>query len=116
MAEHLNQLNMKMQGIGNTTLSLWQAVLAFENKLELFIVKVETGGLLHFERLKELKDAYIASNPNQHFDFRQLVGFTFNLLQSFKERFGGFRERSWLFKFITHPHECALNKFNFKRF
>lgn len=36
MTEHLIQLNVKMQGIGNTILSLQQAVFAFENKLELY--------------------------------------------------------------------------------
>ena len=36
MTEHLNQLNVKMQGIGNTVLSLQQAVFAIENKLELY--------------------------------------------------------------------------------
>ncbi|TWW76606.1 hypothetical protein D4764_13G0012680 [Takifugu flavidus] len=29
--------------------------------------------------------------------------------QSFKARFGEFREHSSLFKFITHPNECSLN-------
>ena len=33
MTEHLNQLNEKMQGVGNTILSLQQAVFALENKL-----------------------------------------------------------------------------------
>uniref|UniRef100_A0A8C5QD50 General transcription factor II-I repeat domain-containing protein 2A n=1 Tax=Leptobrachium leishanense TaxID=445787 RepID=A0A8C5QD50_9ANUR len=90
MTEHLNQLNVKMQGVGNTVLSLQQAVFAFENKLELFIADIETGRLLHF-------------------DLQQLAGFTSNLLQSFKARFGEFRERTRLFKFITHPHECAVD-------
>ena len=34
---HLNQLNVKMQGIGNTISSLQQAVFAFESKLEVFL-------------------------------------------------------------------------------
>ncbi|KAL6476460.1 hypothetical protein MHYP_G00149590 [Metynnis hypsauchen] len=29
--------------------------------------------------------------------------------KSFKVRFGEFRERTRLFKFITHPHECAVD-------
>ncbi|XP_029452690.1 general transcription factor II-I repeat domain-containing protein 2A-like [Rhinatrema bivittatum] len=109
MTEHLNQLNVKMQGVGNTVLSLQQAVFAFENKLELFIADIETGRLLHFEKLGEFKDACTASDPTQHLDLQQLVGFTSNLLQSFKVRFGEFRERTHLFKFITHPHECAVD-------
>uniref|UniRef100_A0A3Q3IES4 SPIN-DOC-like zinc-finger domain-containing protein n=1 Tax=Monopterus albus TaxID=43700 RepID=A0A3Q3IES4_MONAL len=56
-------------------LSLQQAVFAFENKLELFKMDIETGHLLHFEKLREFKDACTASDP-----------------------------------FITHPHECAVDK------
>ncbi len=110
MIEHLNQLNVKMQGTGNTVLSLQQAVFAFENKLELFIVDIETGRLLHFEKLREFKDACTASDPVQHVDLQQLAGFTSNLLQSFKARFGEFCEHTRLFNFITHPHECAVDK------
>uniref|UniRef100_A0A8P4G8E9 SPIN-DOC-like zinc-finger domain-containing protein n=1 Tax=Dicentrarchus labrax TaxID=13489 RepID=A0A8P4G8E9_DICLA len=109
MTEHLNQLNVKMQGIGNTVLSLQHAVFAFENKLELFIMDLETGRLLHFEKLRQFKDACTASEPTQNFDLHQLAGFTSSLLQSFKARFGEFREHTRLFKFITHPNECSLN-------
>lgn len=42
MTERLNQLNVKMQVIGNTMLSLQQTICAFENKLELFIMALET--------------------------------------------------------------------------
>ncbi|KAI4882258.1 hypothetical protein NFI96_003783, partial [Prochilodus magdalenae] len=109
MTEHLNQLNVKMQGVGNTVLSLQQAVFAFENKLELFIADIETGRLLHFEKLGEFRGACTASDPAQQLDLQQLAGFTSNLLQSFKARFGEFRERARLFKFITHPHEGAVD-------
>ncbi|KAM4585719.1 general transcription factor II-I repeat domain-containing protein 2A [Fundulus diaphanus] len=109
MTEHLNQLNVKMQGTGNTVLSLQQAVFAFENKLELFIMDLETGRLLHFEKLRHFKDVCTASEPTQNFDLRQLAGFTSSLLQSFKTRFGEFREHTRLFKFITHPNESSLN-------
>uniref|UniRef100_A0A3P9HEE7 DUF4371 domain-containing protein n=1 Tax=Oryzias latipes TaxID=8090 RepID=A0A3P9HEE7_ORYLA len=109
MTGHLNHLNGKMQVVGNTILSLQQAVFAFENKLELFIADIETGRLLHFEKLEEFKDACTASDPFRYLDLQQLTGFTTNLLQSFKVRFGEFRERTYLFNFITHPHECAVD-------
>ena len=84
MTEHLNQLNVKMQGVGNTILSLQQAVFAFENKLELFIADIETGRLLHFEKLGEFIDTCTTSDPAQHLNLQQLAGFTSNLLQSLK--------------------------------
>ena len=71
---------------------------------------IQTGRLLHFEKLKEFKDVCMASDSAQHFDLQQLAGFTSTLLTSFKERFGDFREHTSLFKFITHPHECAVDK------
>ncbi|XP_034019583.1 zinc finger BED domain-containing protein 5-like [Thalassophryne amazonica] len=110
MTEHLNQLNVKMQGVGNTVLTIQQAVFAFENKLELFIKDIETDRLLHFEKLREFKDVCAASDPTQHLDIQQLAGFTSDLLQSFKARFGEFREHTRLFKFITHPHEREVDK------
>ena len=102
-----------MQGIGNTILTLQQTLFAFENKLALFIADLETGRLLHFERLKKFKGALTASNSIQYFDFQQLVGCTSNLLQSLKVRCEEFRERTSLFKFITHPHECPVNEVDF---
>ena len=99
-----------MQCIGNAILSLQQAVFAFENNLELFIEDVEIGRRLHFERLKIFKNACTASNSTQHFGLQQQVGFTSNLLQSFKARFGGFRGGTCLFKFITHSHKGTLDK------
>uniref|UniRef100_A0A3P9HHQ5 DUF4371 domain-containing protein n=1 Tax=Oryzias latipes TaxID=8090 RepID=A0A3P9HHQ5_ORYLA len=81
MTGHLNHLNVKMQGVGNTILSLQQAVFAFENRLELFIADIEIGRLLHFEKLAEFKDACIASDPDRHLHLQQLAGFISNLLQ-----------------------------------
>lgn len=110
MTEHLNHLNVKMQGVGNTILSLQQAVYAFENKLTLFIEDIETGRLLHFEKLKEFINACTLNDSAQYCDLQPLAGFTSNLLQSFKARFVDFRERARLFKFITHPHECEVDE------
>ncbi|XP_076044810.1 general transcription factor II-I repeat domain-containing protein 2-like [Oratosquilla oratoria] len=101
MTEHLNHLNVKMQGIGNTVLSLQQVVCAFENKLKLFIVDIEAGRLLNFERLRQFKNACRANDPAQHCDLQQLAGFTSSLLQSFKVRFVEFRERTRLSSFTS---------------
>ena len=110
MTGHLNQLNVKMQGIGNTILSLQQTVYAFENKLTLFIEDIETGRLLHFEKLKEFINGCRLNESTQYCDLRPLASSTYNLLQSFKARFLDFREHTRLFKFITHPYECEVDK------
>lgn len=84
-------------------------MLAFENKLELFIVDIETGCLLHYEKLREFKDTCTASDPAQHFDLQMLVDFTTSFLQSFKACLREFHVHTPLFRFITCPHKCAVD-------
>uniref|UniRef100_A0A3P9JR89 DUF4371 domain-containing protein n=1 Tax=Oryzias latipes TaxID=8090 RepID=A0A3P9JR89_ORYLA len=55
MTGHLNHLNVKMQCVVNTILSLQEAVFAFENKLELFITNIETGRLLALWRILDFE-------------------------------------------------------------
>lgn len=44
---------------------------------------IEKDCLLHFEKLREFKDACTESDPTQHFDLQQLSAiFTSNLLHS----------------------------------
>nr|XP_033788672.1 general transcription factor II-I repeat domain-containing protein 2-like [Geotrypetes seraphini] len=106
VARALNDRQFKtlLDEVGNN----YPGLLLYIN-LELFIADIETGRLLHFEKLGEFKDACTASDTAQHLDLQQLADFTSNLLQSFKAHFGEFRERARLFKFITHPHECAVD-------
>ncbi|VDN13677.1 unnamed protein product [Dibothriocephalus latus] len=109
MTEHLNQPIFKMQGNGNTVLSIQQAVFALENQLDLFIMDLETDHLLRFEKLRQYKYTCAVSEPTQNVDLYQLAGFISSLLQSFKARLGEFREPTHLFKFITHLTECSLS-------
>ena len=81
-----------------------------DNKLKVFIGHIETRCLLHFERMRQFKDACTANDPAQQCDLQQLACFTSSLLQSFKACFVEFRECTHLFKFITHPHECAVDR------
>lgn len=109
LTEHLNQLNTRMQGHGNTVLSLCQAVLAFESKLELFINDIESGRLMHFDTLRAFRENQHANEPTCEIELSQLTAFTSDLLMSFKARFVDFRAHRNLFRFITHPHETTLN-------
>ena len=73
MTDHLNQLNVKMQGVGNTILSLQQAVFAFQNKLELFIADIETCRFT-FVKLGELNNTSTSSDPTHNLDLQQIAG------------------------------------------
>lgn len=85
-------------------------MFALEKTVKLFIVNIETGRLVRFEKLREFKDACTASDPAQHLDLQQLADFTANPLQSFKVCLGQFCERTHLFEFITHPHKWTVDK------
>uniref|UniRef100_H3AYP7 HAT C-terminal dimerisation domain-containing protein n=1 Tax=Latimeria chalumnae TaxID=7897 RepID=H3AYP7_LATCH len=101
---HLNQLNVKLQGQGNTVLPLQQAGFAFESKLNLFIRDIETGRLTHFEMLRFVME----EDPSNNLDLQQLVAFTSDLLMSFKSCFVEFHRHSTLFKFMIRPHETCV--------
>lgn len=92
-----------MQSIGHAFLSLQRAVFAFESKLELLNVDIETCRLLHLKKKTEFKDACTSSDPTLHFDLKQLTGITANYLQSFEAHLGQFRERTCLFQLIAYP-------------
>ncbi|CAM4608579.1 unnamed protein product [Leuciscus chuanchicus] len=89
ITRHMNHLNVKMQGIGNTILSLQQAVFAFETKLELFIRDIESGRLLHFETLRAYREDCLARDPAHHFDLSSSQPLL-----------------------ITHPHVCTVDAQN----
>ena len=70
----------------------------------------ETGRLLHFEKLHNFREACLTNDSEPCFHLQQLAGFTSELLVTFKSSFGELHERTSLFKFITHPHECAVDE------
>uniref|UniRef100_A0A8C6LBI0 HAT C-terminal dimerisation domain-containing protein n=1 Tax=Nothobranchius furzeri TaxID=105023 RepID=A0A8C6LBI0_NOTFU len=51
---HLNELNLKLQGAGQTVLDMRDTWEAFVGKLEVFLKDVETSTFRHFKHLREL--------------------------------------------------------------
>lgn len=58
MTSHLNMLNESLQGRGNTTLQMLEAVLSFESKSTVFAKDVQRGTLSHFPSLRGFKEAH----------------------------------------------------------
>lgn len=106
MTEHLNQLNVKMQGVGNTILSLRHLKTSYNSSLP-------TLKQVVYYTLKSLESLMMHAQQVTLLNIK-LTGFTSNLLQPFKTCFGEFYECSRLciiiiIKFITHLHECAVD-------
>ncbi|KAK3931734.1 General transcription factor II-I repeat domain-containing protein 2 [Frankliniella fusca] len=54
VTQHLNSLNLSLQGKTNLISDMYKIIIGFEQKLGLFISEIEKGNLFHFEHLKSL--------------------------------------------------------------
>ena len=102
---HLNQLSMKMQGIGNTVVSLQSCPFPWKQAGTINQGHWNRHCLPHFGRHWEFRDACLASDPTHRCDLQQLAVFT---SRPFKSHF----VCTVIFKFITHPNWCAVDKTN----
>ncbi|XP_073702034.1 SCAN domain-containing protein 3-like [Garra rufa] len=80
ITSHLNELNLKLQGQGNTVCDLMAAVRSFERRLEIFKSDI-TGPHIHFPTLLQ------QTNGNHH---RHHLSFLEKLAENFRMRFEGF--------------------------
>ncbi|KAK1901732.1 General transcription factor II-I repeat domain containing protein 2 [Dissostichus eleginoides] len=80
VTSHLNELNLKLQGRGNTVCDLMSAVRSFQRKLEIFRSDI-TEAHLHFPTLLE------QTNGNHHHTH---VAFLERLAENFQNRFDDF--------------------------
>ncbi|XP_028977051.2 general transcription factor II-I repeat domain-containing protein 2A-like [Esox lucius] len=80
ITSHINELNLKLQGQGNTVCDLMSAVRSFERRLEIFKSDI-TGPHIHFPTLLQ------QTNGNHH---RHHLFFLEKLAEHFRMRFEGF--------------------------
>ncbi|KAM3842708.1 zinc finger BED domain-containing protein 5-like, partial [Diretmus argenteus] len=80
ITSHLNELNLKLQGQGNTVCDLMAAVRSFERRLEIFQSDI-TEAHLHFPTLLQ------QTNGNHH---HHHVSFLERLAENFRSRFDSF--------------------------
>ena len=96
MTSHLNTLNKKLQGKGNTAVLLLEEVLLFEQKICLFARDLEKGILLHVPMLKTYQQEQADNATNLNF-FKQTV---VNMGSEFSGRFQEFRKDKATVSFI----------------
>lgn len=93
ITSHLNELNLKLQGQGNTVCDLMAAVRSFERRLEIFKSDIK-GPHVHFPTLLQQTD----SNHHHHH-----LSFLEKLAENFRVRFEGFNVGRQVLLCISSP-------------
>uniref|UniRef100_A0A1A8K9W9 HAT C-terminal dimerisation domain-containing protein n=1 Tax=Nothobranchius kuhntae TaxID=321403 RepID=A0A1A8K9W9_NOTKU len=107
---HLNELNLKLQGAGQTVLDMRDTWEAFVGKLEVFLKDVETSTFRHFKHLRELSAQCSISTTARHECIRRLQ-------TEFAMHFQDFQLYGPMFSFLIRPesfgNQLDLSLFNF---
>lgn len=110
MTTHLNDLNKKLQGKGNTAQLLLEEVLSFERKLTVFVRDIERGTLSHFPSLSVLKEGN--NQINTDYLRRAIIG----MQTAFGERFSEFRKEKATLSFPVTPLDIDPSLLNISAF
>lgn len=99
--EHLNQLNLKLQGENVLIFSLVQHIREFQLKLESFKRQISDGDFTFFPRL--LKHKHDSSlNLNRFVNLLEV------LISEFEQRFSDFKKLLLVYKFLKNPFNVQI--------
>ena len=101
---HYNTLNTKLQGCGNTALSMFGLVKAFEKKLGVFSADLEQGKLKYFLQLQKHFTSTNLTRDQKQNALNKYVSLMKEAKNVMLERFAQFRELDATLKFILFPH------------
>ncbi|XP_074854305.1 general transcription factor II-I repeat domain-containing protein 2A-like isoform X2 [Carettochelys insculpta] len=108
---HLNGLNRKLQGKGNTALLLLEEVRSFERKLTLFARDIDTGSLVHFPSLKQFKES-----TKYELNTANLKNLILKMQEVFAGQFQEFKKEKATLSFVLKPLEADTSALNFSTF
>ncbi|CAK6435131.1 unnamed protein product [Pipistrellus nathusii] len=111
VTSHLNQLNHKLQGKGNTIFSMLEEVTSFENKLSLFAQDFERETLIHFPSLLKHRQ-----ENNSDIDICYFKTTLLNMREAFLNRFQEFRDSKATLAFVRKPLNATVTELNFSPF
>lgn len=100
ITEHLNDLNLRLQGKNQLINNMFQTITAFERKLKLWHCQIKLNDLTHFSTLA-------AHKPVSCTKYAALV---FDLIKEFQCRFQDFRKNEENFKLFSTPFSLDINK------
>ena len=114
MCLHLNELNIKLQGVNKTIIVTFDLIKEFQAKLQIFDRDVLTNTFKYFPNTKQI---FAEEKPDQiklTHEFPVVIQSTINKLSSrFKKQFRRFENTS---KFILYPDTQSADDLNLEIF
>ncbi|GFW33157.1 general transcription factor II-I repeat domain-containing protein 2A [Trichonephila clavipes] len=117
ICQHLNELNIKLQGPNKTVIVMMYLIRAFEAKLYVFRSNIITKNYKYFSNLKKnIKDLDAQEKRNEEKVIDDFISIMDSLIKEFSARFSQFKELSEMFKFIMYPYVIWFDKLNLSQF
>lgn len=104
LINHLNTLNLKLQGRGQFVWDMARSVAEFKLKLILFKTEIEADDFSQFPSLKEHFSICFVEDKNR--DKVRFVKYLSTLIEEFETRFSDFKKHALSFKFLKSPFNC----------
>ena len=99
VTQHLNSLNVLLQGKGQLVSSLFEEVRVFQTKLSHFKKDIDNGKFTYFKTLK----AYLQQNVDVLVPSECMLEVIQSLKGNFEQRFGSLTQHRAAFQFTTDP-------------
>ncbi|XP_069610944.1 general transcription factor II-I repeat domain-containing protein 2-like [Ranitomeya imitator] len=104
LSVHINELNLKLQGLSKSIDVMFGYIKAFESKLKIFKRDVETKTYKYFPRLTKYFEKASAAIQNEmkplHIKYQHVLD---SLFDQFSDRFNQFRSLEQTMKIIKYP-------------
>lgn len=117
LCSHLNELNLKLQGSHKTIIIIFDIIIAFKNKLEIFNRDIISNIYKYFPNTRnffENLDSYeYIEKPKLTKTFSEIIQ---TLIKEFASRFQEFETFAETSKFIMFPDTIPINNLNLKIF
>jgi hypothetical protein len=110
ISQHLNVLNIQLQGRNQVVCKLVSLVAAFETKLALFKSQLEKSELAHFPACSALRAEFETNNTDDHaVGFSRFHAVVQVLIESFAARFDDFKQFREQFQLFNDPFSAVID-------
>lgn len=104
ITEHLNILNLKLQGENKHIFNLISNIEGFKNCLKVLLSSLRKNDIQHFKRTSETIKEF------SNMDLTEYINYMENLIEQFNNRFSDFECIKMYFDMYLNPMTCTIDK------